>query len=123
MKSRVNLLLAFALILPSYRPLRAQNPAPAQRQDELKIRIGTAEITLDVVVRDKKGRTVKDLTASEFEVYEDGVRQQVESFRLGARESDAKNDVARGKDASAAPAVIGTAASRDKTINPGVIAM
>jgi len=123
MKSRVNLLLAFALILPSYRPLTAQNPAPAQRQDEPKIRIGTTEVTLDVVVRDKKGRPVKDLTASEFEIYEDGVRQQVESFRLAVREPETKADVNRGKDTPASPAAAGAAASRDKTANPGVIAL
>src|SRR5262249_52366295 len=123
MKSRVNLLLAFALILPSYRPLTAQNPAPAQRQDEPKIRIGTAEVTLDVVVRDKKGRPVKDLTAPEFEIYEDGVRQQIESFRVTLRESGAKEGVNRPNDASPAPATTTPAATRDKAANPGVIAL
>jgi VWFA-related protein len=123
MKSRVNLLLAFTLILSSYQPLTAQNPAPSQRQDEPKIRIGTAEVTLDVVVRDKKGRPVKDLNASEFEIYEDGVRQQTESFRLAVREPDVKANVNRGKDAPAPPATTGTATSRDKTANPGVIAL
>src|SRR5262245_18175694 len=123
MRSRVNLLLAVTLILPSYQPLTAQNPAPAQRQDEPKIRIGTAEVTLDVVVRDKKGRPVKDLTASEFEIYEDGVRQRVESFRLALREPGTKADVNREKGATTTPAAAGTAASRDKTANPGVIAL
>src|SRR5262245_39053047 len=103
MKSRVNLLLAITLILPSYQFARAtmgQNPAPQQRPDEPKIRIGTSEVTLDVVVRDKKGRPVKDLTAPEFEIYEDGVKQQIESFRLTLRESGAKADVNRANDAS-----------------------
>jgi VWFA-related protein len=99
-----------------------QNPAPQQRPDEPKIRIGTAEVTLDVVVRDKKGRPVKDLAASEFEIYEDGVRQQVESFRLALRESEAKADVNRAKDAAPAPATA-PAASREKAANPGVIAL
>lgn len=123
MKSRVNLLLTFALILSSYQPLTAQNPAPSQRQDEPKIRIGTAEVTLDVVVRDKKGRPVKDLAAPEFEIHEDGVRQHVESFRLALRESGTKADVNRGNDATPAPAATAPAASRDKTANPGVIAL
>ncbi len=123
MKSRANLLLAITLMLPSYQPLMAQNPAPSQRQDEPKIRIGTAEVTLDVVVRDKKGRPAKDLTAPDFEVYEDGVRQQVESFRLALREPGTKADVNREKGATATPAAAGTAASRDKTANPGVIAL
>jgi len=123
MKSRVNLLLAVTLILTSYQPLTAQNPARAQRQDEPKIRIGTAEVTLDVVVRDKKGRPVKDLAASEFEIYEEGVRQQVESFRLALREPETKGNVNRGKEAAATPAATAPAASRDKTVNPGVIAL
>jgi VWFA-related protein len=120
MKSRVNLLLAFALILPPCQPIAGQNTTPPQRQDEPKIRIGTAEVTLDVVVRDKKGRPVKDLTASEFEIYEDGVRQHVESFRLALRESGTKADGDRGKEREATTA---TASPRDKTANPGVIAL
>jgi len=120
MKSRVNLLLAFALILPSYQPVMGQNPVTPQRQDEPKIRIGTAEVTLDVVVRDKKGRPVKDLTASEFEIYEDGVKQHVESFRLALRESGTKADGDRAKEREAATA---PAVSPDKNANPGVIAL
>jgi VWFA-related protein len=119
MKSRVNLLLAFTLILSSYQPVAGQNPVSTQRQDDPKIRIGTAEVTLDVVVRDKKGRPVKDLTAPEFEIYEDGVRQQVESFRLALRESGTKAGVSREKETATTP----EAASPDKAVNPGVIAL
>jgi VWFA-related protein len=118
MKSRASLLLAFTLILPPYQPIMGQNPPPQQRQGEPKIRIGTAEVTLDVVVRDKKGRPVIDLAAPEFEIYEDGVRQQVESFRLALRESEAKAGVNRGNDAATAPTAL-----RHKTANPGVIAL
>jgi VWFA-related protein len=123
MKSRVNLLLAFTLILPSYQPVTGQNPAPRQRQDETKIRIGTAEVTLDIVVRDKKGRPVKDLTATEFEIYEDGVRQQVESFRLALRESAAEAGANGGKNAAPTPAATAPADLRNNAANPGVIAL
>jgi VWFA-related protein len=41
-----------------------------------------AAVLVDVVVRDKKGRLVKDLTASDLELYEDGVKQSVASFRV-----------------------------------------
>src|SRR5262249_13993388 len=44
--------------------------------------VGTAAVTLDVVVRDKKARAVRDLKASDFDVYEDGVKQTVESFNV-----------------------------------------
>ena len=41
---------------------------------------GTATVILDVVVRDKKGRSVPDIRPEEVEVYEEGVPQAVESF-------------------------------------------
>ncbi|MBS1809464.1 MAG: VWA domain-containing protein [Acidobacteria bacterium] len=49
---------------------------------EQKLTIGTSEVPLDIVVKDKKGKPIRDLKASDFEVYEDGVKQQIESFRL-----------------------------------------
>src|SRR5215475_8778136 len=54
-----------------------QNPPPGQ-----PIRIGSEEVLLDVIARDKKGRPVRDLKPEELEIYEDGVRQTVGSFRL-----------------------------------------
>jgi VWFA-related protein len=52
-----------------------------------KVTIGTNEVILDVVARDKKGKPVKDLAASDFEIYEDGVKQQIQSFRIYQREA------------------------------------
>ncbi len=40
------------------------------------------EVLLDMVVRDKHERMVRNLRPEEVEVYENGVRQQVKSFRL-----------------------------------------
>ncbi|HYE73622.1 MAG TPA: hypothetical protein VEF04_09825, partial [Blastocatellia bacterium] len=85
MKSYVSFLLSFALICSSL-PVSGQTGNQPQQQSG-SVRVGTVEVSLDVVVRDKKGRPVKDLSAADFEVYEDGVRQQVESFRLVSRES------------------------------------
>jgi len=46
------------------------------------IRTTTREVLLDMVVRDKKERAVTDLKPGDVEVYEDGVRQNIKSFRL-----------------------------------------
>jgi VWFA-related protein len=45
------------------------------------IRIGSEEVLLDIVARDKKGRPVNDLRLEDLEVYEDGAKQQINSFR------------------------------------------
>lgn len=44
-----------------------------------------AVVVLDVVARDGRGRMVRELLLSDFEVYEDGVLQQLESFQVVSR--------------------------------------
>src|SRR5580704_9066284 len=51
-------------------------------QDPPAIHATVNEVALDLVVRDKKGKLVKNLTPADVEIYEDGVRQQIKSFRL-----------------------------------------
>ena len=46
------------------------------------IRQTVQEVVLDVVVRDGRGRVVKNLKPGDLEVYEDTVRQEIRSFRL-----------------------------------------
>lgn len=65
-------------------PLLAQAPAP-RRADGTDATAATA-ILVDVVVRDRKGTPVTDLTPDDFEVFEDGVRQAVGSFRMPGRD-------------------------------------
>ena len=64
--------------------------AVSQEQDEV-IRVRSNEVRLDVVVKDKKGRPIRDLKASDFEILEDGVPQRVESFRFVSRETSQVN--------------------------------
>lgn len=58
------------------------------------------EVLVDVVVRDRTGRPLKDLSASDFQVFEDGKRQQVESVRLHQRDvvEDSQRSVGAIKD-------------------------
>src|SRR5438270_8633141 len=85
MRTCIVLILFFALtIVPLQKPL-GQTPADKD-QDVEKVVVGTNEVVLDAVVKDKKGHAVKDLAAADFEISEDGVPQEVRSFRLVTRD-------------------------------------
>ena len=75
--------------------------APAQEQDDV-VRVRSNEVRLDIVVKDKKGRPVRDLKASDFEVLEDGVPQKLESFRFMSREASAAESAIKDNKATAA---------------------
>src|SRR5271154_7517438 len=59
----------------------AQDAAPS-RESELTIRHTVQEVVLDVVVRDARGRIVKNLKPGDLQVFEDGTRQEIRSFKL-----------------------------------------
>jgi VWFA-related protein len=58
----------------------AQNAAPPE--SGLTIRTTVSEVALDLVVRDKKGKVVKTVKPGDVQILEDGVPQQLLSFRL-----------------------------------------
>ncbi len=94
MRTFMSCLLLAALGLFTYDSISGQTPSE-QRQDEPALRLKANEVSLDIVVKDKKGRSVRDLKAADFEVYEDGVLQKVESFRFVLREGGAERDTVR----------------------------
>lgn len=61
-----------------------QTPPPAQTQDPQQpvFRTGINFVRVDVIVTDRQGQPVADLTADDFEVLEDGKRQAIETFKL-----------------------------------------
>jgi len=59
--------------------LAAVQAAPPQRP---VIRSGVTYVSTDLVVRDERGQFVADLRAQDFDVYEDGVKQDVAAFSL-----------------------------------------
>src|SRR5271165_1561456 len=61
------------------------------------IRSGAQEVLLDLVVRDKREKMVRDLKPEELEVFEDGVKQDIRSFRLvsGAEVRQAEAEAAK----------------------------
>lgn len=57
------------------------SPAPSQPQTPV-FQAGSEEVMLDVVVRDKKGRIVRDLKSEDITVTDNGERRSIKSFRL-----------------------------------------
>ena len=78
-RAAVALTLLFAAAVEM--PLGSQSPA---RTDQAYTSATTA-ILVDVVVRDRKGRPVRDLDATEFELFEDNVVQKVDTFSRVSR--------------------------------------
>jgi len=66
----------------------AQNTSPAESGPTIRTTVN--EVALDLVVRDKKGRLVKNLKPGDVEIYEDGVRQELRSLRLVSGEAPAQ---------------------------------
>jgi VWFA-related protein len=59
-------------------PVKASAQAPAQPTFRASVNL----VTTDVVVRNRLGQFQADLTKDDFELYEDGVRQELTSFVL-----------------------------------------
>ncbi len=91
------LVLALAVAVA---PVPAQQPTP-RRASGVDASTVTA-VVVDLVVRDRKGLPVTDLTAADFEVTEDGVAQEIGSFRLPMADAPARSETASAP-APAAP--------------------
>ena len=80
--NRLSLLLA-ALLLGAFG-LAAQQPSQqtTSNQAPSTVRSTANEVVLDMVFRDKKGRSIHDVRPEEIHVLEDGVEQKVTSFHL-----------------------------------------
>src|SRR6185312_8281828 len=78
--------------------------APAASTPETVIRAGSQEVLLDVIVRDKKGKPVRDLEAKDIQVFDEGTQQKITGFRLvnatdaAGRESGGATGAPRGLD-------------------------
>ena len=68
---------------PAQGPRAGLSAGPStEGRPRLLAPVGTERVEVDLVVRDKDGRLVRDLRLDEVEVLEDGVRQDVESLTL-----------------------------------------
>src|SRR5215470_1294689 len=81
--------LALAIALFSLQPVggiysgpHTQVATDRQASNQNKpLRLRTDEVLVDAIVLDKKNRVVTDLTPEDFEIYEDGAKQKITSFR------------------------------------------
>ena len=71
---------------PPTPPAAGQGAAPGQAQEPQQrppvFRAGVNAVRVDVIVTDRDGNPVSDLTAADFEVLEDGKPQTVDLFKL-----------------------------------------
>ncbi len=81
--NRLFVLLA-GILLGACNCIWGQSPTPQQEAAPAAttIRSNAQEVVLDMVFRDKKGKTVRDIRPEEIHISEDGVDQKVTSFRL-----------------------------------------
>ncbi|MCL4524787.1 MAG: VWA domain-containing protein [Acidobacteria bacterium] len=75
------MLLLLALLAPMLPwPARAQQSAQQQERPQETIRVGVNLVNLYVTVRDKNKRILPDLTEEDFQIFEDGQPQKIDSF-------------------------------------------
>ena len=78
MRNTANALIAAIFVLAAGIGLLARQTAPQQPT----FRVAVDLVTTDVIVRDQRDQFVSDLKPEEFEVFEDGVQQQIVSLVL-----------------------------------------
>jgi VWFA-related protein len=62
-----------------FMALSAADFAQQDQKQEFSIKVGVEEVRIDTMVLDRKGLQVTDLTVDDFEIYQDGRRQKIES--------------------------------------------
>lgn len=81
MRKFCSVIVSFLVIVPLFTvKLHCQVAGQQEKSDAIKIR--ATEVFVDAVVSDRKNRLIGDLGQQDFELYEDGVRQEITSFRV-----------------------------------------
>ncbi|MFN0084397.1 MAG: VWA domain-containing protein [Blastocatellia bacterium] len=67
-------------------PVRSQEQKerPGKQADQTALRIETELVQIDVVVANRQGKLVRDLRREDFELYEDGKKQEITHFAEGS---------------------------------------
>jgi len=71
-------------------PLKGQNGKEQKKQDEPLLRIETELVQIDAVVTDKQGKLARDLKRADFELFDDGKKQEIAHFAIGTAAQPAR---------------------------------
>jgi Ca-activated chloride channel family protein len=74
---------------PRERPRRVE-PPDAQQDDDEVLRVDTDLVLVDVTVTDAAGRPVRNLSAEDFKIYDEGVERPVAFFNVERRRGAAR---------------------------------
>ena len=92
---------------------KIQFPAPGgeqkangeqKKQDEPLLRIETELVQIDAVVTDKQGQLARDLERADFELFDDGKKQEITHFAIGTAAQPARWLAVEKKPAEKSPA-------------------
>jgi VWFA-related protein len=72
--------LLFLLVLPSVVRPQESSPSQSRRGDDYTIKVNADSVVLRATVQNHKGAPVSGLGKDDFQVYEDGVLQQIEYY-------------------------------------------
>src|SRR5947208_10917263 len=73
-------LLATGAIFLANIPAHSQDKKQTKSAEDDVVKINSNLVSLDVIVKDKKGKAITDLKAEDFTVSENGVPQKIEFF-------------------------------------------
>ena len=75
-----SLSLVFILSVAVFAQTPQPSPTVAPKADEDVVKISTTLIQIDVSVTDRKGNVVSNLKPEDFEIYENGKKQEITNF-------------------------------------------
>ena len=130
MKKALPFVVLFILCLSAFGQQQTATPSASPEPDNDVVRISTKLVQFDVLVVDKNGKQVRDLTAADFEILQDGKPQKITNLsyvntevpktqiKSGASVSTVKTNAARiitfvVDDGSCSVSTVGLRASRE----------
>ncbi len=85
------LIFTFVFVLFSASTSFSQTPTPTPKladDDRDVVKISTALVQIDVTVTDREGKIVKDLKPGDFEIFENGEKQEISNFSFVSASSE-----------------------------------